>query len=122
MKLLKIDHVQLAMPEGQEDVARRFYSQLLELPEIPKPASLQARGGVWFGHGELQLHLGVEKDFRPAKKAHPAFLVRGLHELKQRLSTLNFKIDDDANLPGYARFYVEDPFGNRIELLEPISA
>jgi catechol 2,3-dioxygenase-like lactoylglutathione lyase family enzyme len=113
-----LDHVQLACPAGREDEARAFYGGLLGLAEIEKPEPLRSRGGVWFRCGEQQLHLGVEDDFRPARKAHPALLVGGereLDELAERLGDVRW----DGDLPGYARFYAEDPFGNRIELLTP---
>jgi catechol 2,3-dioxygenase-like lactoylglutathione lyase family enzyme len=114
-----IDHVQLAMPPGREADARAFYAVLLGLPEAPKPAHLAVRGGCWFESGAVRVHLGVEQDFRPAKKAHPALLVADLPELVQRLSEAGVEIVDDEPLDGYERVYVHDPFGNRLELLEP---
>jgi catechol 2,3-dioxygenase-like lactoylglutathione lyase family enzyme len=118
LPLAGLDHVQLAMPAGQEDVARRFYRDLLGLVELAKPAPLAARGGVWFALGEHQLHFGVEADFRPAKKAHPAFRVTDIAALRRQLIAAGESpIDDDA-LPGYDRFYLHDPFGNRLEFLE----
>ncbi|MBN2906670.1 MAG: glyoxalase [Rhodobacteraceae bacterium] len=114
-----LHHVQLAMPQGGEDAARRFYGDLLGLAEHDKPAALAARGGVWFGRGEVRLHLGVEAGFVPARKAHPALLVRGLDELAARLERAGVALCWDGDLPGMRRFYVEDPFGNRIEMLEP---
>ncbi|MEX0852603.1 MAG: VOC family protein [Bauldia sp.] len=120
MPLAGLDHVQLAMPAGKEDAARRFYRDLLGLVELPKPANLAARGGVWFALGGQQLHLGVEQDFRPAKKAHPAFWVTDLAALRRHvIAAGETPIDDDA-LPGYDRFYLHDPFGNRLEFLEPV--
>jgi catechol 2,3-dioxygenase-like lactoylglutathione lyase family enzyme len=116
----RIDHVQLAMPAGGEDEARRFYGELLGLPEQPKPPHLAVRGGCWFGTGPLQLHLGVEPDFRPAKKAHPALLVRDLPALVDALRRAGVELVDDEPLEGYDRIYAYDPFGNRIELLEPV--
>ena len=115
-----IDHVQLAMPPGREEDARAFYGGLLGMPEVAKPAVLAARGGVWFRAGETQVHLGVEADFRPARKAHPALLVRGLRDLAARLRAAGVAVLDDEALPGYERVYVSDPFGNRLELLEPM--
>ena len=115
-----IDHVQLAMPPGREEEARAFYGGLLGMPEVAKPAVLAARGGVWFRAGETQVHLGVEADFRPARKAHPALLVRGLQDLAARLRAAGVAVLDDEALPGYERVYVSDPFGNRLELLEPM--
>jgi catechol 2,3-dioxygenase-like lactoylglutathione lyase family enzyme len=117
--IVGIDHVQLAMPRGEEDRARAFYSGLLGIPEVPKPAALAERGGVWFERGDVRLHLGVDAEFRPARKAHPALLVRGFGALVQRLRTAGVEVIDDDLLPGYERVYVTDPFGNRLELMEP---
>jgi catechol 2,3-dioxygenase-like lactoylglutathione lyase family enzyme len=114
-----LDHVQLAMPAGQEDVARAFYADVLGLIEEPKPANLATRGGVWFRGGSLRLHLGVEADFRPARKAHPALLVTGLGELIVRCQRAGHPPVTDEPLDGFNRVYVYDPFGNRLELLEP---
>jgi catechol 2,3-dioxygenase-like lactoylglutathione lyase family enzyme len=119
MKILTIDHVQLAMPAGEESRARDFYGRLLGIPELPKPASLVGRGGAWFGEGRLQIHLGVDKDFSPARKAHPAFLVDDLPAIAERLRAENYPVIDDELLPGYDRFFTADPFGNRIELMQP---
>jgi catechol 2,3-dioxygenase-like lactoylglutathione lyase family enzyme len=119
MKILEIDHVQLAMPAGGEDKAREFYAGVLGLPELTKPANLAKRGGVWFGDDRLKVHLGVEAEFRPARKAHPAFKVEGLGELRRKCEAAGYKTIDDEPLAGYDRFYVHDPFGNRIECLEP---
>lgn len=117
--LVSIHHIQLAMPEGGEEAARGFYGALLKLDEVPKPAPLQGRGGVWFQRGSLRLHLGVEPNFRPAAKAHPALQVAGLAALAARLEEAGVVVTHDNALPGYARFYALDPFGNRIEFLEP---
>jgi catechol 2,3-dioxygenase-like lactoylglutathione lyase family enzyme len=114
-----IDHVQLAMPPGGEDRARHFYSRVLGIPEVPKPSNLAARGGCWFEEGKLKVHLGVERDGSPALKAHPAFLVGGLVALKEKICTSGYKVTDDEPLEGFYRIYVSDPFGNRIELMEP---
>ena len=113
-----IHHVQLAMPVGQEDVARAFYSGLLEIPEIPKPSHLAARGGVWFESGQLKIHLGVEADFRPARKAHPGLLTADLRALILKLQTAGVDVADAEPLPGFDHVYVADPFGNRIELMQ----
>ncbi|MFC4103383.1 VOC family protein [Paenibacillus xanthanilyticus] len=115
-----IDHVQLAAPEGCEDAARRFFGGLLGWPEIPKPEPLRARGGAWFQCGAHQVHVGVQKDFVPAAKAHPAFRVRGLNQLKAQLQGRGVIVmDDDARAEeGVGRFYVQDPFGNRLEFME----
>ncbi len=107
------------MPKGGEDLARGFYGGLLGLVEIPKPAGLAARGGLWFHCGPIQLHLGVEADFRAAKKAHPALLVEDLGALLGALKGAGCEVRDDAPLKGYDRIFAFDPFGNRLELLEP---
>lgn len=122
-RLLALDHVQLAMPEGGEGAARAFYAGLLGLREVPKPGALARRGGVWFRGGEgLELHLGVEDGFRPARKAHPALRVRGLEAFAARLTGAGVRVRPDEALPGTRRLYVDDPFGNRLELLEPLDA
>jgi catechol 2,3-dioxygenase-like lactoylglutathione lyase family enzyme len=115
--ILGFEHVQLAMPSGREAEARAFYSGLLGIPEIPKPPELAERGGVWFESDAIKLHLGVEADFRPARKAHPALLIRNLRELVSRLQDARVDVRDEP-LEGYFRVYVADPFGNRIELME----
>jgi catechol 2,3-dioxygenase-like lactoylglutathione lyase family enzyme len=119
MRIVAVEHVQLAMPAGEEAAARRFYGEVLGLPEIAKPARLVPRGGVWFGDGPVQVHLGVEADFRPARKAHPAFRVENLDELAARCEAAGHTPAFDAELLGYRHFYVADPFGNRLEFLEP---
>ncbi len=119
MRVLCLDHVQLAMPAGGEPVAREFYQGALGIPEIPKPAQLAKRGGCWFERDDLKIHLGVEAEFRPARKAHPALLVEDLRALTTGLKRLGYAVRDDEPLEGYHRIYVDDPFGNRIELLEP---
>jgi catechol 2,3-dioxygenase-like lactoylglutathione lyase family enzyme len=116
-----IDHVQLAMPVGGEDDARAFYRDALGLLERQKPPHLAARGGCWFGAEGIDLHLGVDQDFRPARKAHPALVVADLPALVRRLGEAGIEVVEDEPLPGYDRVYVADPFGNRIELLEPIA-
>jgi catechol 2,3-dioxygenase-like lactoylglutathione lyase family enzyme len=118
MPILGIDHVQLAMPPGREDEARSFYARLLGIPEKAKPAELAARGGAWFENAVVKIHLGVEADFRPARKAHPALLVGDLRELVGRLRAAGIEVVDDP-LAGYDRVYVSDPFGNRLELMQP---
>lgn len=122
MRIEALDHVQLAMPVGEEELARRFYSRLLGIPEVPKPPHLAKRGGCWFERGYLKVHLGVEIDFRPARKAHPAFTVTDLVPLVARLREAGVVVDEGEPLPGFLRCYVSDPFGNRIELLEPTLA
>lgn len=116
--LKMIEHVQLAMPAGEEEAARSFYSGVLGLPEIPKPENLAKRGGCWFEHGAVKVHLGVMSDFRPATKAHPAFVVENLDAMRARLAAAGITCKDDEPLKGFTRTYVSDPFGNRIELME----
>ncbi|MGQ0614671.1 MAG: VOC family protein [Planctomycetaceae bacterium] len=120
MPLRAIDHVQLAMPIGGEARARAFYAGLLGLREVEKPAPLRARGGAWFEAGAVRVHLGVEADFRPAKKAHPAFLVEGLDALVERCARAGHPAEPGDPIDGVRRVHVADPFGNRIELLEPV--
>jgi catechol 2,3-dioxygenase-like lactoylglutathione lyase family enzyme len=119
MQIIAIDHVQLAMPPGAEAQARAFYEGVLGIPEVPKPPNLAKRGGCWFERGPLRIHLGVEAEFRPARKAHPAFLVDDLDTLKAILERAGYTPRTDEPLEGYNRIYVDDPFGNRIELMEP---
>ena len=115
--LTGIDHVQLAAPPACEAEGRRFYGDLLGLPEVPKPAPLLARGGVWFACGSQQVHVGVEQEFSPARKAHPAFHVRGYDALVGRLRAAGVEVADDGSLPGVRRCHLHDPFGNRLELV-----
>jgi catechol 2,3-dioxygenase-like lactoylglutathione lyase family enzyme len=119
MTIVGIEHVQLAMPAGREAEARDFYAGLLGIPETPKPPELAKRGGVWFEDGPVKLHLGVDVDFRPARKAHPALLVRDLRALVERLREAQVEVVEDP-LEGYDRVYAFDPFGNRLELMEPL--
>jgi catechol 2,3-dioxygenase-like lactoylglutathione lyase family enzyme len=119
VRISRIDHVQLAMPAGGEDLARAFYGGALGIQEVPKPAHLAKRGGCWFEREGLKIHLGVEADFRPARKAHVALLVADLPELQAKLRASGYALNEDAPLEGYHRIYVEDPFGNRLELMEP---
>ena len=109
-----LDHVQIAAPRGCEAEARRFYGEGLGLEEIPKPAELAGRGGVWFRVGAQELHIGVEEPFRPARKAHPAFRADDLDALAGRLGDVTW----DDSLPDVRRFFVSDPFGNRVEVLQ----
>ena len=116
----ELHHVQLAMPKGEEEAARDFYGGVLGFREVEKPDHLKARGGCWFRSGSVDLHLGVDPDFRPAKKAHPAFVVSSLARLGERLEGAGHEIVHDTQILGYNRFYSADPFGNRLEFLEPV--
>jgi len=118
LRVVRIDHIQIAAPAGCESAAREFYGSVLGMKELEKPPVLRARGGCWFQCGSQQVHIGVEKDFQPAKKAHPAFAVSDLDELREALSARGVATIDDDNLPGARRFYAEDPWGNRIEFIE----
>jgi len=115
-----LHHVQLAAPAGSEDALRVFYDDLLGIPEVAKPPVLAARGGVWFRSAGVEIHLGVEAGFRPARKAHPGLLVEDLDGLVARLAAGGVAVDWDGDFPGYRRCYVTDPVGNRVELLEPV--
>lgn len=112
-----IEHVQVAAPPGCEADARRFYGELLGLAELEKPKPLRSRGGAWFACGAQQVHVGVEQDFAPARKAHPAFHVAEYDELVARLRAAGVEVADDETLPGVRRSFVHDPFGNRLELV-----
>ena len=118
MQFLEINHVQLAMPAGEEAMAEAFYADILGLSRLEKPEELRARGGCWFGAPHFQVHLGVDPNFTPARKAHPAFLVSSLDALQQRLEGAGVEIIWDTQILDYRRFYVADPFGNRLEFLE----
>ena len=113
-----IDHVQLAAPAECEEAARGFFCDVLGMEEIRKPEELQKRGGVWFQCGSHQVHIGVDGNFIPARKAHPALHVRNLAYLRERIVRHGFQVKDDELLPGAERFYIDDPFGNRLEFLE----
>ena len=119
MTVYGIDHVQVSMPAGGEASARRFYRDVLGLRELPKPPNLAARGGAWFQCGALQLHVGVEADFRPAKRAHPALLVSDLAKMIEALGAAGFEVKYDSEpVQGVDRAFTADPFGNRIELIQ----
>jgi catechol 2,3-dioxygenase-like lactoylglutathione lyase family enzyme len=120
MPVIGLDHVQLAMPPGGEPAAKAFYEGLLGLHEVPKPPHLAARGGCWFQNGSVKVHLGVEEDFGPARKAHPGFIVDDLAHLINRLARSGVAAVEDQPLDGFVRKYVSDPFGNRIELMQPV--
>lgn len=113
-----LDHVQLAAPVGSEEEARTFFHQILGMPEVPKPENLRKRGGVWFQCGLQTIHIGIEAPFSPAKKAHPAFLVKHLDELQQRLLEYEIDVRVDEAVPDVKRFFIDDPFGNRLEFME----
>jgi catechol 2,3-dioxygenase-like lactoylglutathione lyase family enzyme len=117
--VIAIDHVQLAMPPGREGEAVAFYETLLGLANVPKPPHLAVRGGCWFEGDGVKVHLGVEPDFRPARKAHPALLVDDLPTLARRLEAAGHEVRTEGGLDGYDQRYVDDPFGNRLELLQP---
>jgi catechol 2,3-dioxygenase-like lactoylglutathione lyase family enzyme len=118
----RLHHVQLAIPAGSEDTARGFYGEVLGMTELGKPAVLAARGGCWFRGGGWEVHLGVEDEFRPARKAHPGVLVDGLDALAARLTSAGVPLRWDDDFPGHRRFYASDPYGNRLEFLEPVSS
>jgi catechol 2,3-dioxygenase-like lactoylglutathione lyase family enzyme len=113
-----IDHVQLAMPKGGEQTARHFYTGVLNMIELPKPPELAKRGGCWFRGGAVQVHLGVENDFRPAKKAHPAFRCRNYAACVAHLRSAGVDVTEVDDTPGVRRCHIHDPFGNRLELID----
>jgi catechol 2,3-dioxygenase-like lactoylglutathione lyase family enzyme len=116
---IRLDHIQIAAPAGCEAEARRFFGDLIGLPEVEKPEPLRRRGGVWFAVGDHQLHIGVQTDFVPARKAHPAFSLSSadLDLLAKRLTRAGFDLTWDTALPDQRRFYCQDPWGNRLEFL-----
>lgn len=116
---MRLHHVQLSCPAGGEDAARRFWSDGLGLDEVDKPSVLAARGGAWFRGPEVEVHVGVEAGFAPARKAHPAFLVDDLDAVAARLAGLGHPVDWDDAYPGHRRCYTADAHGNRVELLQP---
>lgn len=115
--LTGIDHIQIAAPKGSEDEARAFYGEVLGMEEIPKPENLRGRGGCWFKCGVGEVHIGIQTDFTPAKKAHPGFTVNALEQLKERLEEFGYTISEEPPIAGRSRFFTHDPFGNRIEFL-----
>jgi catechol 2,3-dioxygenase-like lactoylglutathione lyase family enzyme len=117
-EVVGLDHVQLAMPPGREAEAEAFYSGLLGFGRIPKPEPMAARGGCWFATGPVALHLGVEAEFRPARKAHPALVVRGLTDLEAALEAAGCEVRPNPDQPDGSGCYVDDPFGNRLELID----
>ena len=116
-EIVGLDHVQLAMPPGREDEAEAFYAGLLGFERLPKPAPLATRGGCWFARGTTAVHLGVEEDFRPARKAHPAFVVRDLADLEAALGAAGVQVRPNPDREPGQGAYVDDPFGNRIEFM-----
>jgi catechol 2,3-dioxygenase-like lactoylglutathione lyase family enzyme len=117
VKVAHLHHVQLAMPAGGEARARAFYQGILGIPEVAKPAQLAGNGGCWFEQGQLRVHLGVDSDFRPARKAHPALIVTDLAALAAQLRDAGHTCEAQPGFAGYQRMFVADPFGNRIELM-----
>ncbi|WP_433927570.1 VOC family protein [Sorangium cellulosum] len=115
---VRIDHVQLAMPPGQEPRAAAFYRDVLGMEEVPKPEPLASRGGAWFRAGTVVVHLGVERDFQPARKAHPGLVVNGIDDLAAALRAAGHDVRWSDELPEVRRFHTDDPFGNRIEIIE----
>jgi catechol 2,3-dioxygenase-like lactoylglutathione lyase family enzyme len=113
-----VDHVQLAAPPGCEADARQFYGEVLGMTEITKPVALQHRGGCWFQCDHQQVHIGVEQDFRPAKKAHPAFLSPDLDKLEKVFTACHISYERDSSIAGVRRIYANDPWGNRLEFIE----
>ncbi|WP_406290954.1 VOC family protein [Embleya sp. NBC_00896] len=120
MTTFALHHVQLAIPPGSEDACRAFYLGVLGMTEVAKPPVLAARGGLWVRAGALEIHLGVEADFRPARKAHPGILVSDLDEVAARLTEHGTNVTPDGEFPGFRRFYAEDAVGNRLEFLQPL--
>jgi catechol 2,3-dioxygenase-like lactoylglutathione lyase family enzyme len=116
VSVLGIDHVQIAAPRGRDDEARAFYGDLLGMEELPKPEAIRARGGCWFRAGAQELHVGIEEPFAPARKAHPGLLVSGLGEIRARFRNAGVEYEDDTKIEGVDRLFVDDPFGNRLEL------
>lgn len=116
-----LHHVQLAAPPGSEERSRWFYGTVLELPEVPKPPVLAARGGAWFRSAHVEVHIGAEDDFRPARKAHPGLLVTDLPAVTARIESHGVAVTWDDDFPGFRRCYVSDPHGNRLELLEALA-
>jgi catechol 2,3-dioxygenase-like lactoylglutathione lyase family enzyme len=117
---MRLHHVQVSCPVGGEDAARAFYARALGLTEVAKPPVLAARGGVWFRQDGVELHVGVERDFTPARKAHPAFEVADVEAVAREVEAAGFSVAWDAELPGFRRFYTADGAGNRVELLQPL--
>ena len=113
-----IDHIQLVCPKGGEDEARKFYNEILGMKELPKPENLKGRGGCWFICGNQEIHISIQEDFIAPKKAHPGLIVTNIEALREELLQLNFEIKEEPPIEGRTRFFVNDPFGNRVEFLE----
>lgn len=122
MRLTGYNHVNLAIPADQAETARAFYGGILRLKELERPSTLTRSGTLWFGSDSVTVHLGVEDGFRPARRAHPAFTVDGLEELRLACEAAGHETIVDNAIPGWNRFFVYDPFGNRIECMEPQKA
>jgi catechol 2,3-dioxygenase-like lactoylglutathione lyase family enzyme len=122
MAVLSLDHVQLTIPVGGEDRARQFYCGILGLSEVEKPAAMAERNSIWFAAGSANVHLGVEPDFHPAKRAHPALVVEGLDEILASCERAGLATRPDTSFHGFRRVHVFDPFGNRLELMERAKA
>jgi catechol 2,3-dioxygenase-like lactoylglutathione lyase family enzyme len=120
MTVLGIDHVQVAAPAGCEDEARAFYGALLGMEELRKPEAIRGRGGCWFRAGAQELHVGVEEQFAPARKAHPGLVVSDLGAIRARLASAGTVFEDDRRIERVDRLFVHDPFGNRLELRQPV--
>jgi catechol 2,3-dioxygenase-like lactoylglutathione lyase family enzyme len=121
MPILSLDHVQLAIPAGVEALARSFYTGILGLTEVTKPASMAGRSSIWFAAGPVNLHLGIEEDFHPAKRAHPALVVDDLDEIVAACQRAGLPTRPDTSFTNFRRVHVFDPFGNRLELMESTS-
>ncbi len=119
MAIFGLDHILIAIPEGGEEKARQFYGDLLGMHEVPKPENLSS-SGCWFERGGVDLHIGIDHEFTPARKAHPAFLVDDLALLRERLEAVGHESRDDKPVEGYARFFTFDPFGNRVEFMQRV--
>ena len=120
VKFLALHHVQLAMPRGQEAAARAFFAEVLGIQEVPKPAALAGRGGAWFEAGDVRIHVGADDVFRPARKAHPALVVDDLEGLLARCHAAGVPFTRGEDLTGFVRAHLEDPFGNRIEVMQAV--
>lgn len=116
-QVLGLDHLQIAIPVGSEREAVEFYGGLLGLAQLPKPDEMAGRGGAWFQAGSIQIHLGADPDFVPAKKAHPALIVSGIETLANALSAAGHEVRDGLTVDGVTQTFTDDPFGNRIELV-----